>query len=86
MKIDTSFEMSKRILQQVKALVDREMDHRFSCCFLARAGLHNEDRLICVDDQDVTARSHRGKNSIRFDSIDRSIVSSRCGGNDQKRE
>ena len=25
----------------------------------ARAGLHNEDRLICVDDQDVTNRSHR---------------------------
>ena len=31
----------------------------------ARAGLHNEDRLICVDDQDVTARSHRGEKSNR---------------------
>jgi hypothetical protein len=28
---------------------------------LARAGLHNEDRLINVNDEDVTHRPHRGK-------------------------
>ncbi len=27
---------------------------------LARAGLHNEDRLIEVNDENVTQRSHRG--------------------------
>lgn len=50
-----------------------------SLSFSARAGLHNEDRLIEVNDENVTQRSHRGKEMLLNISDYFRFLSFRCG-------
>ncbi len=49
-----------KIPQLVKLLLFSQKKQQHFFFPLARAGLHNEDRLIEVNDENVTQRSHRG--------------------------